>query len=440
MSRFIGTKAVSVRTLWIDTNQEPSEKKIIMVKHETFVLENGLRVLVHPDKNTSIAVMNIIYDVGARDEDPDKTGFAHLFEHLMFGGSVNVPEYDDALQRAGGENNAFTSSDITNYYLTLPSNNIETGFWLESDRMLGLSFDPRVLEVQRKVVIEEFKQRYLNKPYGDVWHKLRALAYEEHPYKWPVIGKNLTHIEQATMEDVKEFFYSHYVPNRAVLVVAGNIDPDQIYKLSEKWFGEIPRGKDYVRNLPGEPVQKSGKFLEVASDVPLDALYKTFHMPGRFDERYHATDLLGDMLGRGKSSRLYEQLVKKSKLFSNISCYVLGSVDPGLLVVSGTVHEGVDIREADRAVEEIIYDDKLSFGQNELKKVKNQALASHEFSKVEVLDRAMGLAIGAIAGRPEYINEESGLISSVNMEEVSEIKNSVLQKNNECTLYYCRQN
>src|SRR5688572_28870 len=272
----------------------------LMISFKEFELDNGLRVIVHEDPTVQIAVLNILYDVGSRDEHPDKTGFAHLFEHLMFGGSVNIPNYDEPLQKVGGENNAFTNTDITNYYLTVPADNIETGFWLESDRMLSLSFDPEVLEVQRKVVIEEFKQRYLNQPYGDVWLRLRPLSYLKHPYQWATIGKEISHIENATMNDVREFFFHHYVPDNAILVVAGNVKKDQVKKLAEKWFGPIPAGKKRREALPAEPKQTLRRFLEIEASVPASAFYKAYHMPGRFHDDYYAIDLLSDILSRGQ--------------------------------------------------------------------------------------------------------------------------------------------
>ena len=271
-----------------------------MINFEHFQLSNGLPVYVIPNRKIKTAVVNVAYNVGARDEHPDRTGFAHLFEHLMFGGSVNIPEYDTPLQRVGGENNAFTTSDYTNYYLSLPSNNLETGFWLESDRMLDLSFDPNSLEVQRKVVIEEFKQRYLNKPYGDVWHKLRPVVYAKHPYRWPVIGEKIQHIEEAQMQDVREFFNTHYTPDNAVLVVGGDVSIDLVEQLSKKWFEPISKSKSYSRNIEREPVQAERRFLQVEADVPQSAIYMAFHMPGRASEHYHAVDLLSDVLGRGE--------------------------------------------------------------------------------------------------------------------------------------------
>ena len=311
-----------------------------MINFEKFQLDNGLRVIVHEDKSTPMIVLDVMYDVGARDEYPGKTGFAHLFEHLMFGGSVNIPSYDEPLQMAGGENNAYTTNDLTNYYCQLPAENVETAFWLESDRMLSLAFDENSLEVQRKVVSEEFKEHYINKPYGDVWHKLRALAYKEHPYKWMTIGQELSHIENATLENVKDFFFEHYTPSNAVLTVAGNINAAHAKELAIKWFGDLPAGNKYNRNIPREPRQTEPNFQEVTADVPLDALYKCWHVCDRLDPRYYAMDLITEILGSGASSRLYEKLVKEKQLFSHISCSHTGSADPGLLVIEGKLIRG----------------------------------------------------------------------------------------------------
>lgn len=412
-----------------------------MISFSEFKLDNGLRVIVHPDPTVQIAVLNILYDVGSRDEHPDKTGFAHLFEHLMFGGSVNIPNYDEPLQMVGGENNAFTNTDITNYYLTVPAANIETGFWLESDRMLSLSFDPKVLEVQRKVVIEEFKQRYLNQPYGDVWLKLRPLAYEKHPYQWATIGKEISHIENATMNDVKDFFYSHYVPNNAVLVVAGNVTVDQVKKLSEKWFGPIPAAKKATRKLPAEPKQKKKKELEIFAKVPSDALYKTFHMPGRFHHDYYAADLLSDVLSRGNSSRLYHELVKEKELFTSISSFVMGTVDPGLLVVSGRIKDGVDMKVAEAALD-VILEQVIKEGvrEEELEKVKNQAEATIVFGEVEVINRAMNLAFAALSGDPDLVNKETHMIQSVTTQDIQRMAGEILKRENSSSLYYRSSN
>ena len=408
-----------------------------MISLQSFTLDNGLRVLVHEDRAVQIAVMNILYDVGSRDEQPDKTGFAHLFEHLMFGGSVNIPSYDEPLQNVGGENNAFTSTDITNYYLTVPSANIETGFWLESDRMQSLSFDPKVLEVQRKVVIEEFKQRYLNQPYGDVWLKLRPLAYEKHPYRWATIGKEISHIENATLDDVKGFFFRYYVPNNAILVVAGNVTVGQVKKLSEKWFGPIPAGKPLNRQLPAEPKQTTKRKSTVEADVPANALYKTYHMPGRFHPDYYAVDLMSDILSRGQSSRFYEQLVKKKEVFNSISSFVMSTIDPGLLVVNGRVKEGVTLEDAEAEVDAVLgkmVRDGVS--GEELEKVKNQAEATLEFGEVEVINRAMNVAFAALSGDPELVNKENEQMRSVSLQQLQRVAGEILSEENSSVLYY----
>jgi predicted Zn-dependent peptidase len=329
-----------------------SIKNNSVVQFERFTLSNGLRVIVHQDTSTPLAVLNVMYDVGSKDEDPGRTGFAHLFEHLMFGGSANIPEYDEPLQMAGGENNAYTTNDLTNYYIQLPAENLETAFWLESDRMLSLAFSEKSLDVQRKVVCEEFKEHYLNKPYGDVWHKLRELAYQVHPYRWMTIGKELSHIENARLEDVKSFFFKHYRPVNAILSVAGNVTAEQVRGLAEKWFGPIEAGDKYIRQLPVEPVQSSQRKLEVYADVPLDALYKCWHMSARLDPGYYAADLITEILGGGQSSRLYQVLVKEKKLFSNIDCSHHGTVDKGLVSIEGKLVKGVKMEEAERALEE----------------------------------------------------------------------------------------
>jgi zinc protease len=408
-----------------------------MIKFQEFTLPNGLRVMVHEDPTVQIAVMNILYDVGSRDESPEKTGFAHLFEHLMFGGSLNIASYDEPLQRVGGENNAFTNTDITNYYLTVPATNIETGFWLESDRMMSLSFDPKVLEVQRKVVIEEFKQRYLNQPYGDVWLKLRPLTYKVHPYQWATIGKEISHIENATLDDVKEFFFRHYVPANAVLVVAGNVTTDQVKRLSEKWFGPIPSPKMNARVLPKEPQQTQKRFLEMEADVPANAFYKAWHMPGRFHEDYYTSDLMSDVLSRGQSSRMYQKLVKEKEIFTSVSSFVMGTIDPGLVVMSGRLKEGIRFEDAEHEINEIV-DDVIRNGvsEAELEKVKNQAESTLEFGEIEVMNRAMNLAFAKLSGDANLVNEEGDRIDAVTREDIQRVAGSILQESNSSVMYY----
>ncbi|QMU30204.1 M16 family metallopeptidase [Adhaeribacter radiodurans] len=408
-----------------------------MINFKEFTLDNGLRVIVHEDFSTPMAVLNVLYDVGSKDESEDQTGFAHLFEHLMFSGSVNIPSYDEPLQKVGGENNAFTSPDITNYYLTVPAVNIETGFWLESDRMLDLAFSEQGLEVQRKVVVEEFKQNYLNQPYGDVWLKLRPLAYQQHPYKWATIGKEISHIVDAQISDVKNFFRKHYSPINAILIVAGNVSFDKAKALAEKWFGPIPSGEKYQRQLPQEPVQTEARRLEVEADVPLSALYKTYHMPGRLDQNYYAVDLLSDILGRGKSSRLYNALVKEQKLFNSISASITGSMEPGLLVIQGKLNEGVSLAEADAAVESVTHQiQQQLIDEQELTKVKNQAESSIVFSEIELLNRAMNLAYSKLLGNANFVNEEGALIQAINSDKILATAQEVLAPTNCSTLYY----
>jgi zinc protease len=408
-----------------------------MIPFSSFTLSNGLKVFVHEDPTVQIAVMNILYDVGSRDEQPDKTGFAHLFEHLMFGGSANVPSYDEPLQLVGGENNAFTNTDITNYYLTVPASNIETGFWLESDRMLSLSFDPKVLEVQRKVVIEEFKQRYLNQPYGDVWLKIRPLAYHVHPYQWATIGKEISHIENATMDDVKDFFFSHYVPNNAILAVAGNVTTEQIKQLSEKWFGPIPAGKKSERKLAVEPRQTEKRILNVEADVPSNAIYKSWHMPGRFTDEYYASDLLSDILSRGHSSRFYQQLVQEKEIFTSVSSFVSGTIDPGMFVVSGRVKDGITLEQGEEEIEKILQQIlKEGVKEEEVEKVKNQAESSIEFGEVEVINRAMNLAFSALSGDANLVNLEGEKIKAIKKEDINNVAKKILIEDNSSVLYY----
>ena len=412
-----------------------------MIAYQHFTLSNGLNVYVIEDPTTPVAVVNLLYNVGSKDEQEDKTGFAHLFEHLMFGGSVNIPNFDEPLQKVGGENNAFTTPDITNYYMTVPANNLETAFWLESDRMLGLSFAPEVLEVQRKVVIEEFKQRYLNQPYGDVWLKLRPLAYKKHSYKWATIGKDISHIENATMEDVRAFFYKFYRPNNATLVVAGNVKQEQVKTLCEKWFGPIPAGDKYIRNLEPEPEQTIARHLDISAEVPLNAIYKVYHMPGKLSDTYYQADLLGDMLGRGNSSRFYRKLVKEQQLFNKLNTYITGSVEPGLVVISGMLNNGINHEDADKAIQKVIDEFKVeTLSEDELIKVKNQAESTLLFSEIELLSQSMNLAFAANLGIPELVNEEPKLIQSVTIEEIDAAADRILQPQNCSTIYYHSKN
>ncbi|NIG52442.1 pitrilysin family protein [Chitinophaga sp. Cy-1792] len=412
-----------------------------MIHYNKFTLSNGLRVIVHEDHTTPMAVLNVLYDVGARDENPAQTGFAHLFEHLMFGGSVNIPEYDEPLQMAGGENNAYTTSDLTNYYITLPAENIETAFWLESDRMLSLAFSEKSLDVQRKVVSEEFKEHYINKPYGDVWHKMRELAYSTHPYRWMTIGKELSHIENATLGDVKAFFFKHYCPVNAILSVGGNITTEQVKTLAEKWFGDIPSGEKYVRILPVEPPQAEPHKLEIKANVPLDALYKTYHIQPRADKRYYTADLISDILGGGGSSRLNQVLVKEKKLFSNIECYHFGSLDAGLLSIEGKLVKGVKMKDAEKAVQ--IELDKIQseiIPERELQKVKNRIESMLAFEDMSLLNRANNLAFYELLGDASMMNREFANYEAVTTEDIHREAQIIFNENNSNTIYYYAEN
>jgi zinc protease len=412
-----------------------------MIQYEKFTLANGLRVLVHEDKSTPMVVLDVIYDVGARDENHNKTGFAHLFEHLMFGGSVNIPVYDEPLQVAGGENNAFTTNDLTNYYCQLPAENIETAFWLESDRMLSLAFSEKSLDVQRKVVCEEFKEHYINKPYGDVWHKMRALAYTQHPYKWMTIGQELSHVENATLQDVKDFFHQHYTPSNAILVVAGNITAAEVKVLAEKWFGPIPAGNKYNRNLPVEPKQTEARKLEVKANVPLDAIYKCWHIYSRLDPRYYTTDLITEILSGGGSSRLFQSLVKEKKLFSNIECYHVGSTDAGLLTIEGKLVKGVSMQDAEAAInEEIKKLQAEGITAKELEKVKNKTESMMAFEDMGVMNRATSLAMYELLGDANLINIELGRYQAVTTEDIINESRIIFDEKNCSTLYYYSNN
>lgn len=408
-----------------------------MIQFEQFELENGLRVVVHEDHSSPMAIVNVLYDVGARDEDPGKTGFAHLFEHLMFGGSVNIPSYDEPLQLAGGENNAFTTNDFTDYYCQLPAENLETAFWLESDRMLSLAFGEKSLEVQRKVVSEEFKEHYINKPYGDVWHKLRRLAFTKHPYRWMTIGDSLDHIEQASLDDVKQFFFKHYTPANAILTVAGHVTPGQVKALAEKWFGDIPSGKKYIRSIEQEPPQTEARKLEVQAKVPLDAFYKCWHIYPRLDRRYYIADLISEILSGGGSSRLFQALVKEKKLFSNIECYHFGTIDAGLVTIEGKLVKGVSMEAAEAAVEaELQKIKEQPVDEKELQKVKNKTESLIAFEDMSLMNRANSLAFYTLLGDTHMINRELEKYQGVSTADIRTEANIIFNENNSSTMYY----
>lgn len=407
------------------------------MKINKLTLPNGLRLVHNEDTSTQMVALNIVYDVGARDEHPDHTGFAHLFEHLMFGGSVHIPDYDAPLQMAGGENNAWTNNDITNYYLTIPRSNVETAFWLESDRMLELAFSEQSLEVQRGVVMEEFKQRNLNQPYGDVSHLLRPLAYRVHPYRWPTIGKDLSHIANATLDEVKAFFYRYYAPNNAVLAVTGNISWEETVRLAEKWFAPIPRREVPLRQLPQEPVQTAERRLTVERNVPLDALFMAYHMCGRADEDYYAFDILSDILSNGRSSRLARRLVQDEKLFSSLDAYISGTRDAGLLHISGKPSPGVTLEQAEAAVRKELEELKHSLiGEQELEKVKNKFESTQIFGNINYLNVATNLAWFELTGQAEDIDREVSRYRAVTAEQLQRVAQQTFLPENCVVLYY----
>jgi len=408
-----------------------------MINFIRFRLENGLRVIIHEDRSTPLVAMNLLYDVGSKDEDPAMTGLAHMFEHLMYCGSANIPEYDLPLQLAGGENNAFTNNDITNYYLTLPSENIETGFWLESDRMLAPDFTQNKLDIQKSVVIEEFKQRYLNQPYGDVMLLLRPLAYSVHPYRWPTIGMEVSHLENVSLDDVRNFFSSRYTPGNAILTLAGNINTDKAHDLATKWFGSIPGRAAAERSLPSEPAQKGERNLKVEREVPADALYKAWHMGKRISDDFYTLDLLTDLLAGGESGRLYNKLVREKNLFSEINAYITSDIDPGLVILSGKLMKGTDIKDAEKAVNEVIDELKdSSLTERELEKVKNKFESSTVLSNTSILNKAMSLSVYELLGDIHLVNRETERFRAVSKEMVREAAVSYLNPENCTTIFY----
>ncbi len=413
----------------------------VMINFERFTLDNGLTVIVHNDPSTPVVAMNIIYKVGSRDENPDKTGFAHLFEHLMFGGSVNIPKYDEPLQKAGGENNAFTNSDYTNYYLTIPKNNLEVGFWLESDRMLNLAFTDKSLEVQRQVVIEEFKQNYLNQPYGDVYLLLKPLAYKVHPYQWPTIGKEVSHIENATMEDVKAFYKKYYNPDNAILSVAGDVDADQIKTLSEKWFGTINKSSNLKnRNLPEEPEQTEPRTQSVERNVPQDAIYMAWHTGTRYQESFYHYDFISDILSNGDSSRLYQSLIKEKQLFSDINAFITGDLDKGLFIVSGKLMNGVSMETAETAIEtELQKMQNELVEKQELEKIKNKVESNLVFSRLAALHKAMNLGYYEMLGDANLFNRETERYQQVTREDILTTSRQLFAPHRKNTLYYLKK-
>ena len=413
-----------------------------MIQYQKYTLENGLRLLIHEDNSTPLVAVNLLYDVGSRDESPEKTGFAHLFEHLMFGGSINAIDFDDPIQRAGGENNAFTNSDMTNFYATVPAENLETLLWLESDRMLALRINKRSLNVQRKVVVEEFKETTLNEPYGDVWHIIGDMVYKKHPYRWPVIGLTPQHIEDATLEDVKDFFNKFYVPNNAILTVAGNFSKiegstEGVKSLVEKWFGSVPSGDMPKRNLPEEPPQTAEIRRTVEANVPLDALYMLFRSPARTDPDYYALDLMTDVLASGSSSRFYRKILKDKRLCSEIDCSQTGNLDPGIVIIDGKPTEGVTLEQLEEAIwAELERIKNKPIDDLELQKLKNRVESQQTFGDVGALNKAMNLTFYELIGDSDLINTEIEYYQAVQVTDIQRVANNIFRKDNASILYY----
>lgn len=412
-----------------------------MVEYKKTTLDNGLTVLVSIDRNTPIAAVNVLYRVGSKYEDPNQTGFAHLFEHLMFGGSVHVPKYDVPLERAGGENNAFTNADFTNYYLTLPINNLETALWLESDRMLSLNFSQRSLDVQKQVVIEEFKQNYLNQPYGDVYLLLKPLAYQLHPYRWATIGREISHIESATLDDVVDFYHRFYNPDNAILSVVGDVDPGQVFERVKHWFGEIKPGNRQVPDYPDEPVQLQARHQTVYRPVPQNALYMAWHMPARTEQGYYVSDLISDVLSNGHSARLYQRLVKEDKLFTSIQAFISGDMDGGLFIITGKLMDGVSMEEAEAAIwAEIERFAEVLVSDEELTKIKNKMESNLTFSRMTVLNKAMNLCYFELLGDAAEINREFDNYQKITRSDLSNQVKRMLTREKANTLYYYAKN
>jgi zinc protease len=379
-----------------------------MIKYERFTLTNGLRVLFHQEPATPMAVVNVLYDVGARDENPNQTGFAHLFEHLMFGGSKHIADFDAPLQAAGGQSNAFTSNDITNYYDVLPAQNLDTALWLESDRMLSLAFTPKSLDVQRQVVIEEFKQRYLNQPYGDAWLHLRPLAYLKHPYRWATIGKNIKQIEDATMDDVRSFFHKHYHPRNAILCIVGNFDLAFVKDRVAYYFGNIPQQVNNIRKLPTEPEQTKFRLKRIQRKVPVGSFYYAFKMGKRLSDSYYLSDLLSDFIGNEKTGILYTELQRKKRLVSEITAYITGSVDEGLFIITGKLNPNRSFEELDEALWPVIAKiQNKRMSKSALQQLILKLRTAKAFQDQGLLNRAMNLCYYELLDTADIVNTES---------------------------------
>ena len=412
-----------------------------MIRFSRHMLDNGLTVLCHTDKNTPFVSVNVLYKVGSRNEQHDRTGLAHLIEHLMFGGSLHIADYDKHVQQAGGDSNAYTTNDLTNYYITIPASNLETALWLESDRMAGLNFSQTALDIQKHVVIEEFKQRYLNAPYGDLWLKLRPLAYQVHPYRWATIGVSPEQIEQVTLEDVKAFFHQFYAPDNAIISISGNIDEQETLELVQKWFGDIPPSRTVLPPIPAEPRQTEERRLVIPdNEVPADAIYKVYHMGARDSEHFYICDIISDILSNGQSTRLYVNLIKNKRLFSGIDAYVSGDRDPGLFIFSGKLSEQTSIQVAEAAIdEEIEHFITQAITPREVEKVIHKTEARISYSEINYQNKASNLAFFEFLGDIDLINTESQRYSQVTVEKIKSTAAELFQKENCSTLWYLKK-
>ena len=408
-----------------------------MVHFTRHILSNGLRILIHEDESTPLVAFNMLYFVGSRDEQPDKTGFAHLFEHLMFAGSRNAPDFDEPLQQAGGENNAYTTNDYTTFYEILPAENLETAFWLESDRMLALSITKRALSVQQRVVVEEFKETCLNEPYGDSWHHLSELMFKVHPYRWPVIGLAPEHVANATTDDVRSFYRQWYCPNNAVLSIAGKVRTEDVLQMAEKWFGNIPPGPAPHRLLPAEPPQTEPQHRTLHADVPVPAVFLAFRTPSRIDPDFYPVDLLTDILAQGQSSRLYRRLVREQQVFSHIDAYVTANLDPGLLVIDGKPAAGVSTEDALAAIwAELEQLKQTPIDERELAKIQHRFESTVVYSETSVLNKAQNLGFYEILKNAEWMNEEVETYLAVTSDGLHQTAQSLFRAENSATLVY----
>ena len=408
-----------------------------MIPYTKKILPNGLTVVVNRDRASKLAAVNILYKVGARNENPARTGFAHLFEHLMFRGTREVPNFDLPVQMASGDNNAFTNNDYTDFYITLPKDNIETALWLESDRMEGLEITPAKFEAEKKVVIEEFRQRYLNQPYGDQTMLLRALAYKVHPYRWATIGLTIDHIAGATLEEVEAFYRAHYRPSNAVLSISADIEEERMLELAEKWFAPLADHPADAVAIPQEPVQTEARRAEEERDVPASTLTVAYHMGGRTDADFYTADLVSDLLSGGDSGRLYTHLVKERQLLSSVNAYVTGDVDPGLFVFTGQLLPGVTPETAEAAFrEEIALLQTTPATVYEIEKVKNKFEANTLFGELNVMNKAMNLGFYEMLGDLELINREVDLYRAVTDEQIRSFSSRTFRPENSSTLIY----